>query len=321
MSASSNSGPKTSMTSTGSSSPPAARTDARYRRRPSTRCTSSSATPSTSPCDDNSWIATSPSPPTRRCDAAADAWSPGPGTPRSSLPSSISPRRYGSTRRSTSPSTPGCGAARRSPSAVERPRPHWPQGLDLPDRAVRRGQAHGVRRQDPHESPMRRSRRHHSRRARRVARSPARDGLPHGPDDWMFCNTQGRCLNPDSLSQLFGRIVKRSHLPRIRFHDLRHTHATLLIAGRRPRQGRLRTARSRPPGLHHADLPARAPRHGRRSRRQLLRQPRHRCEPVDRSTGCRHTTPQVNGRSLPHPVDRPGRGPPKRRGPTPGSGA
>ncbi len=57
-----------------------------------------------------------------------------------------------------------------------------------------------------------------------------RDRLPHGADDWIFCNTKGRFLNPESLSQLFGRILRRSSLPRIRFHDLRHTHASLLVA-------------------------------------------------------------------------------------------
>jgi len=56
------------------------------------------------------------------------------------------------------------------------------------------------------------------------------EGLPHGPDDWMFCNRAGRFLNPESLSQLFDRIVRRTELPRIRFHDLRHTHASLLVA-------------------------------------------------------------------------------------------
>ena len=54
-----------------------------------------------------------------------------------------------------------------------------------------------------------------------------RDGLPHGPDDWMSCNTTGRFLNPQSLSQLFARLVKRSELPRIRFlvtERLGHAH-------------------------------------------------------------------------------------------------
>jgi integrase len=46
----------------------------------------------------------------------------------------------------------------------------------------------------------------------------------------MFCNRAGRFLNPESLSQLFDRVVQRAGLPRIRFHDLRHTHASLLVA-------------------------------------------------------------------------------------------
>lgn len=56
------------------------------------------------------------------------------------------------------------------------------------------------------------------------------DGLGCGRDDWMFCNTTARFLNPQSLSQLFNRITTAAGLPRIRFHDLRHTHASLLIA-------------------------------------------------------------------------------------------
>lgn len=57
-----------------------------------------------------------------------------------------------------------------------------------------------------------------------------RNGLAHGPDDWMFQNTSGRFVNPESISQLFDRIVKGTpSLPRIRFHDLRHTHASLLV--------------------------------------------------------------------------------------------
>ena len=45
----------------------------------------------------------------------------------------------------------------------------------------------------------------------------------------MFCNSSGRFLNPDSVSQLFERVIAHAGLPRIRFHDLRHTHASLLI--------------------------------------------------------------------------------------------
>ena len=54
--------------------------------------------------------------------------------------------------------------------------------------------------------------------------------LPARLEDWMFCNRKGHFLNPESISQLFDRVVRRSSLPRIRFHDLRHTHASLLVA-------------------------------------------------------------------------------------------
>jgi len=60
------------------------------------------------------------------------------------------------------------------------------------------------------------------------------EGLPRGADDWMFCNRTGRFLNPQSVSQLFDRLVRRTDLPRIRFHDLRHTHASLLVAAGAP---------------------------------------------------------------------------------------
>jgi integrase len=71
---------------------------------------------------------------------------------------------------------------------------------------------------------------HTARELSRWRRRLRRDGLPCGRDDWMFCNGSGRFLNPESVSQLFDRIVRRTELPRIRFHDVRHTHASLLVA-------------------------------------------------------------------------------------------
>ncbi|MEO6492570.1 MAG: site-specific integrase, partial [Ilumatobacteraceae bacterium] len=41
-------------------------------------------------------------------------------------------------------------------------------------------------------------------------------------------------LHSETISQLFNRIVARSTLPRIRLHDLRHTHASLLVANGAP---------------------------------------------------------------------------------------
>ena len=40
----------------------------------------------------------------------------------------------------------------------------------------------------------------------------------------------GRAWHPDAISRTFARLVQRSALPRIGLHDLRHTHATHLLA-------------------------------------------------------------------------------------------
>lgn len=50
------------------------------------------------------------------------------------------------------------------------------------------------------------------------------------PSQWMFTDIHGDAIHPQAMSQTFDRIVRRTPVPRIRFHDLRHTHATLLIA-------------------------------------------------------------------------------------------
>ena len=55
-------------------------------------------------------------------------------------------------------------------------------------------------------------------------------GHPVELDDPIFTNPTGRPLHPETISQLFTRQVTRTAMPAIRFHDLRHTHATLLIA-------------------------------------------------------------------------------------------
>ncbi len=46
----------------------------------------------------------------------------------------------------------------------------------------------------------------------------------------VFTCEDGTAWHPDRITKLFEDTVKRSELPRIRFHDLRHTHATLALA-------------------------------------------------------------------------------------------
>lgn len=65
-------------------------------------------------------------------------------------------------------------------------------------------------------------------------RRQCRDGHPVGLDDPIFTNTTGAAVHPESVSQLFARQLKRIDLPTIRFHDLRHAHATLLAGSSTP---------------------------------------------------------------------------------------
>ena len=48
---------------------------------------------------------------------------------------------------------------------------------------------------------------------------------------WIFCNHRGEPIRKDTLRRKsFEKILEQAKLPRIRFHDLRHTAATLLLA-------------------------------------------------------------------------------------------
>jgi integrase len=56
------------------------------------------------------------------------------------------------------------------------------------------------------------------------------------PDDLVFSNIEGNPIDPGVLSHNFGRIVKRASLENVRFHDLRHTFASLmLLRGAKPK--------------------------------------------------------------------------------------
>ena len=49
-------------------------------------------------------------------------------------------------------------------------------------------------------------------------------------DDLVFCSPDGGPWHPDSISTAFARRISRVEVCRIRLHDLRHTHATHLLA-------------------------------------------------------------------------------------------
>ena len=50
-----------------------------------------------------------------------------------------------------------------------------------------------------------------------------------GDDGYVFAKPDGSPIHPDLISQTFERAVAKLDIPRIRLHDLRHTHATILL--------------------------------------------------------------------------------------------
>ncbi len=54
--------------------------------------------------------------------------------------------------------------------------------------------------------------------------------------DYVFSHANGKPFHPSRVTEAFGQTIKQSTLPHIRLHDLRHTHATLLLkAGINPK--------------------------------------------------------------------------------------
>ena len=57
-------------------------------------------------------------------------------------------------------------------------------------------------------------------------------------NDWgiVFANKYGGCLRPDTVLDTFHQLLKDAGLPTMRFHDLRHSAATILfVAGVNPK--------------------------------------------------------------------------------------
>src|SRR5262249_36391506 len=70
--------------------------------------------------------------------------------------------------------------------------------------------------------------------ALRAHKASQREGrLRWGPayqdQDLVFSRADGHQHDPDVVSQRFDSATGRARVPRIRLHDLRHTHATLLL--------------------------------------------------------------------------------------------
>jgi integrase len=61
-------------------------------------------------------------------------------------------------------------------------------------------------------------------------------GVSLDADDFVFIRPDGSPMNPSAVTLAFRRIIKKAGLKAIRIHDLRHTHATLMLkAGVNPK--------------------------------------------------------------------------------------
>ncbi|MGG4031905.1 site-specific integrase [Bacillus subtilis] len=68
----------------------------------------------------------------------------------------------------------------------------------------------------------------------RVEEEKRRFGEGYPDYDLVFCTKYGTPLAPPNVRRTFKQISEKANLPSIRFHDLRHTHATLLLEKRIP---------------------------------------------------------------------------------------
>ena len=62
----------------------------------------------------------------------------------------------------------------------------------------------------------------------------AKEKLAAGPDiytdlDLVVCSENGTPTNAGNIRRAFNSAIEKANVPKIRFHDLRHTHATLLL--------------------------------------------------------------------------------------------
>ena len=48
-------------------------------------------------------------------------------------------------------------------------------------------------------------------------------------DTYVFPSPNGGPISPDSVNNMLGRVLERSGIPKVRFHDLRHTFATIAL--------------------------------------------------------------------------------------------
>ncbi|MCI2254816.1 site-specific integrase [Domibacillus sp. PGB-M46] len=64
---------------------------------------------------------------------------------------------------------------------------------------------------------------------KQVAECKLKLGIAYTDNDLVICSSNGKPINPRNLLRSFYNLLEKSDLPKIRFHDLRHTHASLML--------------------------------------------------------------------------------------------
>ena len=54
-------------------------------------------------------------------------------------------------------------------------------------------------------------------------------GMEWNDSDYVFSRLDGSPIDPDTVTHAFADIIARTGLPHVRLHDLRHTHATMMM--------------------------------------------------------------------------------------------
>ncbi|MFJ9501567.1 site-specific integrase [Brevibacillus centrosporus] len=62
-----------------------------------------------------------------------------------------------------------------------------------------------------------------------VVQEKLQEGITYKDHDLVVCTSLGTPVIPRNLNRTWKRLIQESGVNQIRFHDLRHTHATLLL--------------------------------------------------------------------------------------------
>ncbi len=63
-----------------------------------------------------------------------------------------------------------------------------------------------------------------------VLKEKLSQGEAYQDNDLVMCTPSGIPINPANVRRSLNVLIQKAAVPKIRFHDLRHTHATLLLA-------------------------------------------------------------------------------------------